>query len=380
MRRRFGGVTMSDSDAGTSGPEPEIIAIEVTFAGRAGELWPIVLLNLLLNIITLSIYRFWARTRVRRFLWHGTLINGEPLEYSGRGMELFLGFLLVLFAVFLPLGIVATSLQLYFSPEQFAMISPLLYLILFFLFGAAIYRAWRYRLSRTQWRGIRFGLSGSWVRYAFKFLGFTLLAIVTFGWAYPWQLMRLSDQEMNNTWIGGEKFSFDGPARHLYGRFAALWFGGLIGFILLFLLIGLAVLTGALPSDGTSAEITADSSFLLLAPFLLLPFMFLGYLILQSAFTAKYLAVLMAATRLRNLTFRLNATAWSYAGLEIVNFLITVVTLGFGVPFAQMRRFRYFCDRLDVFGEIDVAAIRQSQLEQPGLGEGLADAFDIGAV
>ena len=31
--------------------------------GRVGELLPIVLLNALLNILTLGFYRFWARTR-----------------------------------------------------------------------------------------------------------------------------------------------------------------------------------------------------------------------------------------------------------------------------------------------------------------------------
>ena len=47
--------------------------------GRAVQLVPVVLLNTVLNIITLSIYRFWGRTYVRRYLWRQTHFMGEPL-------------------------------------------------------------------------------------------------------------------------------------------------------------------------------------------------------------------------------------------------------------------------------------------------------------
>ena len=62
------------------------------------------------------------------------------------------------------------------------------------------------------------------------------------------------------------------------------------------------------------------------------------------------------------------------------NLLIIILTLGFGLPFTQMRKFRYFCDRLTAEGEVDFDAIRQSSEQRPQIGEGLADAFDVGAV
>ncbi len=45
----------------------------------------ITLTNLVLNLITLTVYRFWARTNVRRHIWSCVHINGEALEYTGRG-------------------------------------------------------------------------------------------------------------------------------------------------------------------------------------------------------------------------------------------------------------------------------------------------------
>jgi uncharacterized membrane protein YjgN (DUF898 family) len=68
------------------------------------------------------------------------------------------------------------------------------------------------------------------------------------------------------------------------------------------------------------------------------------------------------------------------AGLVGFNALIILLTLGFGQPFAQLRTFRYFCDHLTVMGEINADWIQQSRAERPSVGEGLADAFDLGAV
>src|SRR5689334_11823780 len=72
----------------------------------------IALLNALLMVLTLTVYRFWAKTNVRRHIWSCVHINGEPLEYTGRGVELFLGFLIVFGLFFLPIFIVLAVLQL----------------------------------------------------------------------------------------------------------------------------------------------------------------------------------------------------------------------------------------------------------------------------
>jgi hypothetical protein len=54
--------------------------------------------------------------------------------------------------------------------------------------------------------------------------------------------------------------------------------------------------------------------------------------------------------------------------------------LGFGLPVAQLRLWRYIFKRLEAEGEIDIEAVRQNADRGPKAGEGLADAFDIGNV
>ena len=63
------------------------------FTGTWREFAPIAFTNLLLTIVTLGIYRFWATARERRYLWSRTRFVDEHLEWAGTGMELFLGFL-----------------------------------------------------------------------------------------------------------------------------------------------------------------------------------------------------------------------------------------------------------------------------------------------
>jgi uncharacterized membrane protein YjgN (DUF898 family) len=66
--------------------------------------------------------------------------------------------------------------------------------------------------------------------------------------------------------------------------------------------------------------------------------------------------------------------------LAIGNLLIWLLTLGIGRPYVQQRLVRYLCDRISVEGRVDVDSIRQSMAPLDSMGEGLADAFDVGGI
>ena len=80
-----------------SGGEP----VELTWHNIPG-LIPLSLKIFVLRILTLGIYYFWGKTEVRRRIWSATHLQHQPLEYTGTGKELFLGFLLVLLLFFIP--------------------------------------------------------------------------------------------------------------------------------------------------------------------------------------------------------------------------------------------------------------------------------------
>src|SRR4051794_18299546 len=125
----------------------------IEFTGSRHELLGIILRGYLLMIPTIGLYRFWQATWKRRFYWQNTVIDGDPLEYTGTPLQLLAGFFFAL-AFFLPI-----YLALFYLSMQDTDLVLLGYLtigtVVWFLAGYAVYRARDFRLSRTLWRGIR---------------------------------------------------------------------------------------------------------------------------------------------------------------------------------------------------------------------------------
>ncbi len=68
----------------------------VNFTGTRSELFGLLSRGYLLMVPTIGIYRFWLTTWKRRFYWQNTVIDGEPLEYTGTALQLLIGFLFAL--------------------------------------------------------------------------------------------------------------------------------------------------------------------------------------------------------------------------------------------------------------------------------------------
>lgn len=205
----------------------------VGFWGRRGSLFGILMMNTLLGFLTLGIYRFWARTRLRQYFWNSIEIDGDLLEYTGRGLELFIGFLIVV-AVLVPLFIAYQLLSVFLqanAPDVFNAVNFLYFIALFWLTRYAYFRARRYRLARTVWRGIRGGQDGSAAGYAWLWFGYAVLSVITLGWAVPWMTAELQKYEVEHARFGVENFRYEGTGTGLLRAWvpcAALWSLGIV--------------------------------------------------------------------------------------------------------------------------------------------------------
>lgn len=187
------------------------------FDGKRASFVKVLIVNGILTILTLGIYRFWAKTKVRRFFWSNVRFLDDPLEYTGTGGELFVGFLIVI-AILFPLGLVYGAIGSLVPPDATELrvgLEVAYYLVIFALLQIGFYRMWRYRMSRTTWRGVRFGLDGSTWTYLKLASGWTLLSAVTLGFAYPWMQVDLWRYQIRHTRIGSEIFRFEGNAKDL---------------------------------------------------------------------------------------------------------------------------------------------------------------------
>ena len=139
-------------------------AVKVAFTGERRSFLALVARGAGLEMITAGFYRFWLTTDMRRHLWAHTVVDGDGAEYTGRGKELLIGFLVAM-AILMPVYIAYFIVGLEAERLQaFASFPLVAFLYVFTQF--AIYRARRYRMTRTVWRGVRFWMTGSGWAYA----------------------------------------------------------------------------------------------------------------------------------------------------------------------------------------------------------------------
>ncbi len=343
----------------------------------------ITLINLLLSILTLTIYRFWGKTNVRKHIWSCIHINGEPLEYTGTGMELFKGFLFVFGFFIFPFIVIQQIVKFAFGEGHYMnhVLEIVSLLFVYAFYGYAIYKARKYQLTRTLWRGIRGNLVGSASTYSATYFGAILAKIVSLGWAAPAMSIVLHDQITNEMRFGDAAFKFKGRAKPLYLPYAFAWL--VMAAIAVLAFVYSRQFTNLVwpfiqkehPTDGWYYYILLavyGLMFYFLAYYILLPF-------LWSYYTAKEMRLLAEFTRFDGARFKLDAKAGSIIWLTLGNLLILIFTLSFGWPFVQQRTFRFVACRLQLEGAVDIDRIQQSQAAIPKRGEGLADAFDVSA-
>lgn len=205
------------------------------FTGRVGPLLGFMAKASVLTVITLGVYRFWMKTRLRQYYWSNFRIGGEPFEYTGRGIELLIGFFIAIFflAIYLFLfnfALSAVSLA-YFQGFELAFWLSALAVAPFVPY--AQYRAQRYILSRTRWRGIRFGMDLAAWRYAGRALLWYLASILTLGLIWPIADFNLRRFITNRSSYGDLPMRLEGAAGGLYRGYLWPWlliFGAVASF------------------------------------------------------------------------------------------------------------------------------------------------------
>lgn len=187
----------------------------------------------LLSVLTLGIYRFWMTTKLRTHYWQSIRVQGDPFEYTGTGLEKLLGFLVAIiilaaYLVLVNLGLTFIGMS-YFQGDIVALNVSVLAAIPLFFF--AEYRARRYIMARTRWRGIRFGMGDGALGYTVRAVGLWILTILTGGLLYPYKQFKLTKYIADRTWFGNIRFEQGGS-----------WAGLFAYWVWIYIVIGLMAL------------------------------------------------------------------------------------------------------------------------------------------
>lgn len=303
-----------------------------SFHGTGGTLFGIHIVNTLLTLVTLGVYYFWAKTRLRQYLFSQTEIEGDRFAYHGTGRELLLGTLKAVLVFGVPIFLLNVVRDVLDVPVLVKVGAGLLSAsLLFVLFPVAMVGARRYRLSRTSWRGIRFSFRGrAWEMMKIFILG-TFFTGFTLGLYYPFFLAARQTFMVSHSYFGNERFDFDGQGRDLFWPFV------------------LSILL-TLPTLG----------------------------LCWAWYIARKRRYFWDHTAFGAARFSCTVTGAALLGLWVVNVLLLVCTLGLGWPWVRVRNINFAFRNLALVGPLDLARIQQEAQTVSAIGEGLSGFFDSG--
>ncbi len=313
--------------------EPDSAKREFAYLGTGGPLLKIYLVTFLLSILTLGIYSFWGRAKARRYIAGSLEFMGDRFRYHGTGGELLRGFVVAAVILGILFGQFALCIWAFGESRGGNIAVGIFIVVSLILTPLATIGAWRYRLSRTSWREIRFSFRGRLGEFFWLFLGGALLSIVTLTLYTPWFATKIHKFLVSNARFGDASFDFDGEGSDLFKPYAIA------------LLLALPTLTMSL----------------------------YWYQIKQANYFFSHTTILGAR-------FHLNLKLAEFFGLFLGTYVLTIFTLGIGYPWAQTMVLRYLFGKLTLAGALPLDQVHQSLAEASATGEALGDLMDSGGL
>lgn len=313
----------------------EIITQRLKFYGEGSKMLGIVVVNLVLTILTLSLYYPWARAKMLQYTYGETEFAGSRFAFHGTGKEMFKGFIKAIFII--GALVFVYQIGIFSKNTTITILTSLIYFVgILILIPIAIHGGLRYRMSRTSWRGIHFGYRGN-LRELFEIcIKGGLLTIFTLGIYGSWFAINIRRYLAEHVRLGNCQFSYEG--------------------------------------DG------ADYFWLNVKGILLTVFTFGIYSFWYSRNLNHYFFNNLKMTQNENQsTFRSNLTAGDIFITGIVNYFLVVFTLGIGTPWAIIRQMRMVLNNVELEGIFDPDNVEQTEEDYAdATGEDMLDILDIG--
>jgi len=347
------------------------------FWGRGRTLFGIFIINTFYTLLTLGIYSFWGRVRIRQFLSSQTSFAKIRFSYHGTGQELLKGWSKALVVFGVPYGFLSLV------PIMWEQVPPwipnaLAVMMVFCFIPIAVVGSHRYRLSRTALGAIRFSFRGHVKDYVKIWFTGTFLTFITAGIYYPFFENTRRAFLTTHTYLGNRHFTYNGTGMALlgiYGKALALILGVLLTTILI--LIELSGISIAPEAQSHVTEWLKGRNF----P----SWLAVGILVNIIAFMWSWFYLQVSKQRyfwnhsaIGKASFQFTASTWSLMELRVINFLMLVLTFGLAWSWVQVRNLQFLYHYLGLQGPLDLQQIEQEALDASPTGEELAGYFDAG--
>ena len=327
----------------------------VEFRGTAREYFRIWLVNMLLTIITVGVYSAWAKVRNKRYFYGNTRIGGANFEYHARPLQILVSRLIVF-------SLLAGGV--YLAGQGVALDAYLTLGLILFLPWALV-RGLSFNARNSSWSGMHFSfvrnyktvyliatpvvfcytipvvnISGGFLSaqqlYAVFLIAFSLLMLMS-----PLMLRAYHRYKAGQHRIGELRFYLLPISKRAYYNlmaFGAPILGTLLAMLVMLILgpiISVLANTGELINTAAGAEIFGGLVGVLSVIF--------TSLFMQAALFRMFWSKLRASNGAR---FVCDVRFAKFAGILLVNFLATVLSLGLLYPWAKVRKTRYLAENM----------------------------------
>ena len=307
------------------------------FNGNHGQLVGLRIVNNILTAITLGFYYPWAKVSILKYLYSETEYMQTRFVFHGLGKEVFKGFIKALLIFGALYGFLLFAISTH-DQSMFYLGLIVFYVGFFLIIPLAIHGSYRYRLSRTSWRGIHFGYRGNLKEFYKLYMKNIFLSVITFGIYSSWMHVEVNSYIRRNIRFGNIEFRYDGQGKDLFfiklkGLLLSLITFGIYSFWYYKDLIAFEVNNTKMIQNGKEIE-------------------------LKSTLTAGQIF-----------------------SMVITNYFIIIFTLGIGTGIAINRVLRVAFENIAFDSEIDPDAILQTEEEyKDATGDDLAGFLDISII
>lgn len=346
----------------------------LAFSGTALQLFGVQFVNILLICLTLGIWIPWARVRKRRFFYSNTRILDEGLDYLASGFDIFKGWMVVtlVLALFYALPLLGVP----FLQEGLS-------LALILVYPWAINRSLRFNARNIAWRDVRFDFNGGYFASLWYFFLLPLIGILTVGLLMPLASKGMRDYVATRYTFGSAGFTSDAGLGSYYGA------GFKTVLMLLILLVPVVVacmvalggfittlMSGPVGLNDPAFQILLADPSLSMTLYAIPVIMIFIFMLTASYYQALTRNIMLDGLRLRGgIRFRSKMSGFVLGWIILSNLFLVVLSLGLLHPWAQVRRYRYLTETIEIRPIAEMRGFIDRQLKAGGsVGDAVGEA------
>lgn len=333
------------------------------FHGTGSEYFRIWIVNILLTILTVTLYSPWAKVRRLKYFYGNTHFESRKFEFTGNPWKIFIGriILLSLYALYLYFDIIETNV----------IYTGLIILALFVAMPWLLRSSFKFTARNSKYENTRFVFTGSLFKFYVIMIGGFILILISMGLLYPLVLYWYRQYQLDHLKIGQFKFEMlSSPVEF----FKAILIPTVLIILMVLVLFGLGIFIAMQGGLSTQDETVVQSAYVLGGSVI--------YFFSITALTPLLQGYIFRATwtkvNIGHNVVSTDSNPFKFAWIGWSNHMLRIISLGLLHPWCVVRMHKYKVESLFIQLVNDPSElINHKQSDPDGIGDEVNDFFDI---